>query len=338
VTSMLAQWAPLQDKAFLTTLIMSGSQVGTIIAFFISGVIVDSLGWEAVFYIQGSLAFIWVLFWMLIIHDTPDTHPYISETEKKYIQSGINYGVRKQSVPWRQIMKSLPFWAIFVANFCTNFGYHLLMTELPQYLKEIFTDYFTDSTTMGIWTGVPYACAWIASIVLSRLCDFLIKAEKISVKNARKLFSSIAFGGNILCLIVLAAVPTNDNPQLVLTLVTFTVCTTIGSAWFPGWLTNFQDIAPQFAGTILGLTNSISCTTAFIGPKIAGAILLDDPKDIDNWKYIWIMSSCILGFAGVFYVLFADGDVQPWSKQGAIENKEEKGDKEELKLQRKTTI
>jgi MFS family permease len=268
ITSMLAHWAPIQEKAFLTTLIMSGSQVGTIVAFFVSGVTVDALGWEATFYIQGSLAFIWVLVWMLMVHDTPASHPYISEAERKYIQSGVHMGNKNQAVPWGQIFRSVPVLAIFVANFCTNFGFHLLMTELPQYLQEIFHDYFVDSTTIGIWTGIPYACAWVASVVFSKLCDFLIRTNRLSVTNARKLFSSIGFGGNIICLIILAAVPSNSNPQLALSLVTFTVCTTLGSAWFPGWLTNFQDIAPQFAGTIFGMSNSVSCITAFIDPRL----------------------------------------------------------------------
>ena len=42
------------------------------------------------------------------------------------------------------------------------------------------------------------------------------------------MFSSLAFGGNVICLIILATVPTNENPQLILTLVTFTVCNSIG--------------------------------------------------------------------------------------------------------------
>jgi len=167
-------------------LIMSGSQVGTIVAFFGSGVSVDALGWEATFYIQGCLCFVWVFLWMIFVYDTPATHPFISETEKKFIQSGTQINNNKQAVPWRDIVKSVPVWACFVANFCTNFGFHLLMTELPQYLQYIFEDYFVDSTTIGIWTAVPYACAWIASVVFSKLCDTLIRTKKTFCYKCKK--------------------------------------------------------------------------------------------------------------------------------------------------------
>ena len=63
ITSMLARWAPEQERATMSTFIMAGSQVpctrysgnitisvssqaGTIVGFFVSGLIVDQLGWE----------------------------------------------------------------------------------------------------------------------------------------------------------------------------------------------------------------------------------------------------------------------------------------------------
>ena len=39
----------------MSTLIMAGSQVGTIIGFMGSGVLVDCWGWEAVFYFQVTI-------------------------------------------------------------------------------------------------------------------------------------------------------------------------------------------------------------------------------------------------------------------------------------------
>ena len=49
--------------------------MGTIVGFYVSGVLVDWLGWEAVFYIEGGACFVWLLFWVLLASDTPSTHP-----------------------------------------------------------------------------------------------------------------------------------------------------------------------------------------------------------------------------------------------------------------------
>ena len=75
ITSMLARWAPEGERALMSTMIMAGSQVGTIVGFFVSGLLLDWLGWESVFYIQGGACLVWVLIWLLFTSDTPATHP-----------------------------------------------------------------------------------------------------------------------------------------------------------------------------------------------------------------------------------------------------------------------
>ena len=41
ITSMLARWAPHTERATMTTLIMAGSLAGTILGFFVSGLLVS---------------------------------------------------------------------------------------------------------------------------------------------------------------------------------------------------------------------------------------------------------------------------------------------------------
>ena len=95
---MLARWAPESERALMSTMIMAGSQVrpgdtvlylhllqcvqvGTIVGFYISGLLYDWVGWEAVFYIQGGACLVWLLFWLLLTSDTPASHPsYVAPT------------------------------------------------------------------------------------------------------------------------------------------------------------------------------------------------------------------------------------------------------------------
>ena len=42
ITSMLARWAPQSERSTMSTLIMAGSQAGTIVGFFFSGLLVVS--------------------------------------------------------------------------------------------------------------------------------------------------------------------------------------------------------------------------------------------------------------------------------------------------------
>ena len=90
----------------------------------------------------------------------------ISREEREYIEAGLP-ATDKESppVPWSRIWTSMAFWAILVANFANNWGFHLLLTELPQYLSEIFPDYMDTGSKKGLWTAIPYGTMWIGQIL-----------------------------------------------------------------------------------------------------------------------------------------------------------------------------
>lgn len=58
----------------------------------ISGLIAGNLGWEAVFYIEGGLAMIWLVFWVICSADTPQQARFISQEERDYITTSLNQG------------------------------------------------------------------------------------------------------------------------------------------------------------------------------------------------------------------------------------------------------
>ena len=61
--------------------------MGTILGTLFSGMMADSLGWKAVFYIEGSLSLVVVSAWLFFIYDSPAVHPRISRQEQEYIES-----------------------------------------------------------------------------------------------------------------------------------------------------------------------------------------------------------------------------------------------------------
>ena len=84
---LVAKWAPEPERNSFATFIFSGCQMGTILGTLFSGMMADSLGWKAVFYIEGSLSLIVVSAWLFFIYDSPAVHPRISRQEREYIES-----------------------------------------------------------------------------------------------------------------------------------------------------------------------------------------------------------------------------------------------------------
>ena len=64
-------------------------QAGTIVGYPLTAAIIDSLGWEAVFYIQSAMVLGWCLLWFFIITDKPEDFKRITDEEKNYIRKSI---------------------------------------------------------------------------------------------------------------------------------------------------------------------------------------------------------------------------------------------------------
>ncbi len=59
--------------------------MGTVLSIPTAGLIAGSLGWEAVFYIHGGLAAIWLILWAILVSDNPESNRFMSDTEKQFI-------------------------------------------------------------------------------------------------------------------------------------------------------------------------------------------------------------------------------------------------------------
>ena len=70
--AMLSEWAPPLERSKLATFIYAGTMMGTVVSLPITGLICDTLGWEAVFYIFGSCGVIWFVLWSFLAFDSPD--------------------------------------------------------------------------------------------------------------------------------------------------------------------------------------------------------------------------------------------------------------------------
>jgi len=252
--------------------------------------------------------------WVLLASDTPSTHPTITQAEVEYIETGLPAtNTVSPPVPWNKIWTSLPFWSIVFSNMAYGWGFDLLMTELPQYLSLIFHNYMNSIHKTGLWSTIPYACMWVSSLTFSLISDLLIRKKILSSTTVRKIFNTISHLGPAICLLVIVIFSTNEDPRMELTLAMFILTVALMGAVYSGFFTNPQDIAPNFAGTILGLTNSIGSIPGFVAPHVASEILKSDDSDISKWRIVWIITIVIFSLESIFFIIFADGKPQQWN-------------------------
>lgn len=74
------------------SLLSIGAQFGTVISMPLSGLLSEygfAGGWPSIFYVFGAVGTIWCIAFLIMVYEDPESHPHISEDEKKYILSAL---------------------------------------------------------------------------------------------------------------------------------------------------------------------------------------------------------------------------------------------------------
>nr|CAH7723842.1 unnamed protein product [Callosobruchus chinensis] len=307
--NLISAWTPLQDRAKIGSFVYAGGPLGTVISLPIAGFISSSaVGWPVVFYLYGALGMVWAIIWFLIGSNSPSADKFISKEEKEYIEAGIEAETEGEKVPtpWKEIFTSLPFWGVLIAHCGQNFGFWTLLTEIPSYMQNILHFDIKSNSTLS---ALPYLVMWLLSLVMSYIADNLIIKEIVTVGTSRKIFNSIGLFVPATALVGLSLVGESHYVWAIALLVT---AVGFNSAVLSGYNVNHIDLSPVHAGTLMGITNSVSNMFSLVSPLIVDVVRLTT-GDKSLWTIVFCIASSIYLFVGVFYDVVASGEVQPWN-------------------------
>ncbi|XP_072534238.1 sialin [Salminus brasiliensis] len=304
--AMWASWAPPLERSRLLTISYAGAQLGTVVALPLSGQICFYLDWTYVFYIFGAVGLVWFVLWAFLVSNNPSSHRTISETERTYIIASLKNELSptSDSIPWTSILTSVPLLAIVVAHFSYNWTFYTLLTLLPTYMNDVLGFSIKQN---GMLSALPYLGCWLLSMGGGQLADYLRETCLFRTVVVRKAFTIIGMMGPAVFLV--AAGYTKCN--YILAVIFLTVSSSLGGFSASGFNINHLDIAPSYAGILLGITNSFATVPGMVGPVIAR--LLTKSNTIAEWQTVFFISAGINLFGAVFYTVFGKGTVQPWA-------------------------
>lgn len=305
---LVARWAPPQERSKISSAVYAGMTLGTLVCMPFSGFLAAAIDWSAVFYIQGGLSLLWYILWLIFVYDSPALHPRISRAERKYIEESLGtvQKTEKPSVPWKSVAKSMPVWAIIVAHTCSNWGWYMLLVKLPTYMRYILK---FDIQSNAALSAVPFLCMWIFTMILANILDALRTRNIITTTFARKFATFLASVPPSICLIGVTYVGCNTDLAVAL----LTLGTMFVGGMYSGFLSNHIDIAPPFAGTLMGISNTFATLPGIIVPSFVG-YMTHGNQTVEAWRVIFFITFGIFTFEAIFYTIFGSGDLQEWAK------------------------
>ncbi|XP_076437036.1 sialin-like [Babylonia areolata] len=314
VTALWAKWSPPMERSLLVGISLSGGQFGNAFILPVGGLLCAYVSWQSVFYVVGACGFLFCLLWMAWVHPSPAQHKGLSKQERTYLERTIPTVAEKDKpagTPWKAIFTSLPVWAIIAAHTLGNYTYYMIMTQMPTYMKEVLK---FNIKANGAFSMLPYLVFWLSMIGAGALSDCLIR-HKVSMLVVRKTFAMLGLLGPAAFMILTAYMDCTRKYYAV-----FTLCCAVGMTGFgfASYLVNHGDLAPDYAGTLFGITNTLATLPGFVAPVIVGAMTPNGT--VDEWRRTFFVAAGINGTGALIYLLLARASIQPWSaaKEGVV--------------------
>ena len=135
---------------------------------------------------------LWFVLFTMLCYSSPGQHPFIKDEEKQYLEEELGKLKRDKSlpaIPWKHILTSVPLWALICAQIGHDWGFFIMVTDLPKYMSDVLRFNIKD---LGFYASLPYAMMWIVSITTGFLSDWLISTGRMTITAGRKWFTGVA--------------------------------------------------------------------------------------------------------------------------------------------------
>eukprot|EP00210_Caulerpa_lentillifera_P004567 g4357.t1 len=309
-TSVLSKQVPAGERSRAVATVFGGLDLGSAIGLLLCGPLIRHYGWPSVFHIFAISGFVWCLGWPFLKPNLRDATIWRSKSKVEKLKF-FEENKLKTKVPWKEILKSGPVWAIIAAHFCYNWGYFTLLAWLPSFFELALHLNVQDSSFL---TVIPYLSMTFMTPFVGPTADLLVE-RGMSVTSVRKLCQGVSFLGPAICMLSCSWFVSSCQSNIDSTTVSFIVVLLSASfalgAWARGGLyCNHQDLSPRFASALLGISNTAGAVPGILGVSSTG-LLFDMYDDWSIALFYPIILSQIVGI--VIYTIFADSEPPEWS-------------------------
>ena len=295
IYSMVSRWIPARERTRAVAFFGSGLPLGTVFALVVTPIIVQAYGWEWAFYSFGAAGLVWYFFWSREVTTSPQDHPKITPHELELIRDGASaHQEAGRKAPWGRFLRSAPVWAILVAQTCGNWSTYVLLAWLPTFVTQGLG---VDFAAVGVMSMLPHLGSFLGLNATGVIADRLLKTS-LSTTAVRKLMQTLGMSGLVIALVFVTELESAWAAIGVMSIGTALAALAVG-----GHGVNHMDIAPDHAGTLMGITNTAASMPGIVGVWVTGWIL----DTTGSWDLVFRTAAAVAVFGMVFYLVFASG-------------------------------
>jgi len=292
--SAATPWLPADRRAFGLSVVSFGSAIGPAIFAPTLTFVIVIVGWRAAFALLGGIGLLWVILWLFVGREHPETRP-MPEQEMQGDRPRMHWSEMLPLLFSRTVIFSI------LAAFGAYWATALYLTWNPVYLVTVRHLRLSDPLYL-VGITLPYLVGAITFIVFGAYADRIFRRTG-SYRRSYVYLLTVLLLVSALCLFLAVSVPSALGSVFFFTIALFGVT-------FPMVSTIITAVAPEaHRGAVLGLVVAIFTLPGIIAPLVTGLIIQAAGKNVAvGFHNAYLLASLFLLVFGVAFLAFARPD------------------------------
>ncbi|KAJ9582423.1 hypothetical protein L9F63_003221 [Diploptera punctata] len=165
------------------------------------------------------------------------------------------------------------------------------------------------SSKNGFLSALPYLGMLCMRIAISCTFTPIQNCTGVSLSKLRKINHTIGTVGAGVCMLLVTVLTCRDQ-YLAVALIALGQ-TVSDLAFTGGYLPTYLDMAPQYAGLLIGISNTIASLAGVISPTLVGIITPDGTRE--EWMLVMYITTMFYFLGATVYLIFGSSELQPWA-------------------------
>ncbi|KAK9149567.1 hypothetical protein Scep_008324 [Stephania cephalantha] len=311
-TDLIARSIPLEERSRAIAFVFGGLSVGSVIGLLLAPPLIQTFGWESVFYLFGIFGIIWCLGFEFVEEKPSVVGEYflrrslnVASMSQSWRNSFEELAGSLKDVPWKAFFQSPAVWAMIYAHFCGSWGHYTCLSWLPTYFSEELNLNLTEAAWVSV---LPPLASVVVTNLAAQFADYLI-SRGVENTRVRKICQTIAFLSPAASM-TLSSIDFGLPPWEVVGILCAGLA--LSSFALSGLYCTHQDISTEYASVLLGITNTVGAVPGIVGVALTGYLL----DSTHSWSLSLFAPSIFFYLTGtVVWLVFASSKPQSFKEE-----------------------
>ena len=205
------------EQSTAVGIVTAGSYIGTVVANYLTPQLIGWLDWQSAFYCFAAMGLVWAVVSAFVVNrrvvlgsdgqfqrlrDQRHSHHHTSVVTVSTAHGGPSSMV---GIPWRQLLTCKQVWAIVINQFCSGWGFYVLLNWIPTYYNTV---YHIKLQALGILLIVPYFVQGFVGVCVGYAADWMMHGrDSFTAVQTRRIFQIPGMVVPAVVLLLLAYMP-----------------------------------------------------------------------------------------------------------------------------------